>query len=384
MNPLQQVIQENENNRRFSKLSTREFYKNNKKQSGRFTLNIDVPNELDNDDKIKRLLENRRFVREPREYYRNNTRQSNRFKLDIDVTKDLNNKKTNNNNVDQSLIPNNRRFTKLPREFYRNKRQSSKFTLNIDVPNELDNSSDEDNEEEEELNGYDYELVESNSSGINVPEIEFNAVGNYIDTNDDSHDYELVESIKEFDNYELVESISRGINVPEINEFNTIGDCIDTVIEEFLNVLEDDNIFKDKIRYFQKEIEIRLTKQSKCKQLQDELHKVASKRKLVCERLSNERKSYEIEEKERKKLEEIHTFILNLEALAESVRMEKGDVTNNDNRNHIELGEIVGHVIKITNVSGDNLSYGNDEGYLSIIKRFNGLLEDFQTILEDN
>ncbi|CAJ0637526.1 7106_t:CDS:2 [Entrophospora sp. SA101] len=356
MNPLQQVIQENENNRRFSKLSTREFYKNNKKQSGRFTLNIDVPNELDNDDKIKRLLENRRFVREPREYYRNNTRQSNRFKLDIDVTKDLNNKKTNNNNVDQSLIPNNRRFTKLPREFYRNKRQSSKFTLNIDVPNELDNSSDEDNEEEEEFGGYDYELVESNSSGINVSEInEFNAVGSYIDTNDDCYDYELVESI------------SRGMNVLEINEFDTIGNFI----EEFLNVLEDDNIFKDKIRYFQKEIEIRLTKQSKCKQLQDELHKVASKRKLVCERLSNERKSYEIEEKERK-------------ALAESVRMERGDVTNNDNRNHIELGEIVGHVIKITNVSGDNLSYGNDEGYLSIIKRFNGLLEDFQTILEDN
>ncbi|CAJ0637327.1 14292_t:CDS:2 [Entrophospora sp. SA101] len=171
-------------------------------------------------------------------------------------------------------------------------------------------------------------------------------------------------------------------------EIKMIHNIINETIDEFLDKLEEDS-HKNNIENFKKEFELQFTKQAEIiqkqlnlheffnqklmqmKKVKDDLLEVKQKREIISKNMTKERELFKKEEEDRKKLEGLHNFLSNLEFLKESVGLE--DVSEReDNHHNLDLNEISGLIFKITSRTGDLTSdHSNEEGALSIIKRYN-------------
>ncbi|CAJ0767070.1 3748_t:CDS:2 [Entrophospora sp. SA101] len=183
-------------------------------------------------------------------------------------------------------------------------------------------------------------------------------------------------------------------------EIKMIHNIVNETIDEFLDELEKDS-YKNIIENFKEEFEIQFTKQAEIirnqlslheffnqkliqmKKVKDDLLEVKQKREIISKNMSKERELFKKEEEDRKKLEGLHNFLSNIEFLRESVALEEDVPDKEYNHHHLDLNEISGLIISITSRTGDLISnHNSEEGALSIIKRYNKLLETCQEILE--
>ncbi|KAF0437097.1 hypothetical protein F8M41_004488 [Gigaspora margarita] len=174
---------------------------------------------------------------------------------------------------------------------------------------------------------------------------ECNVVGNVINDTDDklespqsvNTDNDKLESPQSV-NTDSEEEPSRRVKrtVTRLNECKVVGNVINDTIEEFLDEL-DDNKFSKEFQYFKKEVELRLIEQSdlvdehialqsslqkaklRIKQLRTDLLNVQRHHDKVYSELHKERSTFRMDEENRKKLEQIHTFLSDLELLRISV-----------------------------------------------------------------
>ncbi|CAG8695710.1 6079_t:CDS:2, partial [Funneliformis caledonium] len=189
-----------------------------------------------------------------------------------------------------------------------------------------------------------------------------------------------------------------------------IVDAINDIITEFLVELGNKS-FKKEIQHFNKEIELHLLEQSdivdeqiklqsslrksklRTNHLRKELLDVQRERDSVCKELANERRAFAKEEQDRKKLEQAHNFLTDIETLREAVDAE-------DNMQDEEvLDGFKGLLVSVTSRCSDILlssssnasvqkcftkgkvSLDEASGSLGILCRFNMLLEVCEKII---
>ncbi|RIA90611.1 hypothetical protein C1645_875987 [Glomus cerebriforme] len=170
----------------------------------------------------------------------------------------------------------------------------------------------------------------------------------------------------------------------KLNELDVVCDSINDIIAEFLS----DNSFKKEIQYFRKEIESNLLEQSdlldeqimlrsslrqsktRMNGLRKELLDVQRERDKLNKELANERRTFAKEEQDRKKLEQAHNFLTDLETLREAVDAE-------DNMQEDEEGILDGF-------KGLLVSVTSRKGSLDVLSRFNMLLEVCEKIIRQD
>ncbi|CAB4409273.1 unnamed protein product [Rhizophagus irregularis] len=179
-------------------------------------------------------------------------------------------------------------------------------------------------------------------------------------------------------------NIVKKTSAAKLNELDIIGDAINDTIIEFLN---DNNSFKKEIQYFKNEIELHLLEQSdlfdeqimmrsslrKSKTqmncLRKEMLDVQRERDKVRKELANERRIFVNEEQERKKLEQAHNFLTDLETLREAVDAE--DNMQEDQEDEGILDGFKGLLVSVT----------SRKGRFDALCRFNMLLEMCEKIV---
>lgn len=179
-------------------------------------------------------------------------------------------------------------------------------------------------------------------------------------------------------------NIVKKTSAAKLNELDIIGDAINDTIIEFLN---DNNSFKKEIQYFKNEIELHLLEQSdlfdeqimmrsslrKSKSqmncLRKEMLDVQRERDKVRKELANERRIFVNEEQERKKLEQAHNFLTDLETLREAVDAE--DNMQEDQEDEGILDGFKGLLVSVT----------SRKGRFDALCRFNMLLEMCEKIV---
>ncbi|CAG8783996.1 10512_t:CDS:2, partial [Gigaspora rosea] len=189
--------------------------------------------------------------------------------------------------------------------------------------------------------------------------------------------------------------------VTRLNECNVVGNVINDTIEEFLDEL-DDNKFSKEFQYFKKEVELRLIEQSdlvdehialqsslqkaksRIRQLRTELLNVQRHHDKVYSELHKERSTFRMDEENRKKLEQIHTFLSDLELLRISVmsRDSAQDMEEDDEVLDGFEGLLASVTSRCCDVSNLNMIFQSsdsiritDAGNLGVLRRFNSLLE---------
>ncbi|RGB31162.1 hypothetical protein C1646_671149 [Rhizophagus diaphanus] len=179
-------------------------------------------------------------------------------------------------------------------------------------------------------------------------------------------------------------NIVKKTSAAKLNELDIIGDAINDTIIEFLN---DNNSFKKEIQYFKNEIELHLLEQSdlfdeqimmrsslrKSKTqmncLRKEMLDVQRERDKVRKELANERRIFVNEEQERKKLEQAHNFLTDLETLREAIDAE--DNMQEDQEDEGILDGFKGLLVSVT----------SRKGRFDALCRFNMLLEMCEKIV---
>ncbi|GES90360.1 hypothetical protein GLOIN_2v1655488 [Rhizophagus clarus] len=173
-------------------------------------------------------------------------------------------------------------------------------------------------------------------------------------------------------------NIVKKTSAAKLNEFDIIGDVINETITEFLN---ENNSFKKEIQCFKNEIESHLLEQSdlldeqimlrsslkksktRMNCLRQEMLDVQRERDKVRKELTNERRTFANEEQERKKLEQAHNFLTDLETLREAVDAE-GNMQEDQEDEEI-LDGFKGLLVSVT----------SRKGRFDALCRFNMLLE---------
>nr|CAG8612137.1 7896_t:CDS:2 [Entrophospora candida] len=156
-------------------------------------------------------------------------------------------------------------------------------------------------------------------------------------------------------------------------EIKMIHNIVNETIDEFLDELEKDS-YKNIIENFKEEFEIQFTKQAEIIRNQLSLHEFFNQKLIQMKKVKDDLLE---------KLEGLHNFLSNIEFLRESVALEEDVPDKEYNHHHLDLNEISGLIISITSRTGDLISnHNSEEGALSIIKRYNKLLETCQEILE--
>ncbi|CAG8560511.1 8126_t:CDS:2, partial [Cetraspora pellucida] len=186
--------------------------------------------------------------------------------------------------------------------------------------------------------------------------------------------------------------VKRTVTV-KLNECDVIGSAINDTIDEFLDEL-DDNKFSKEFQYFKQEVELRLIEQSdlvdehmalrsslqksklRIRQLRTELLNVQRHHDKVNSELHKERSTFRMDEENRKKLEQVHTFLSDLELLRISVM-------SRDNARNEECEVLDGFEGLLTSVASrcsDIPNSGTDVGNLGVLRRFNSLLENCEHV----
>ncbi|CAG8441380.1 2935_t:CDS:10 [Rhizophagus irregularis] len=184
-------------------------------------------------------------------------------------------------------------------------------------------------------------------------------------------------------------NIVKKTSAAKLNELDIIGDAINDTIIEFLFVESyffPINLIKE-IQYFKNEIELHLLEQSdlfdeqimmrsslrKSKTqmncLRKEMLDVQRERDKVRKELANERRIFVNEEQERKKLEQAHNFLTDLETLREAVDAE--DNMQEDQEDEGILDGFKGLLVSVT----------SRKGRFDALCRFNMLLEMCEKIV---
>ncbi|CAI2186820.1 10093_t:CDS:10, partial [Funneliformis geosporum] len=190
-----------------------------------------------------------------------------------------------------------------------------------------------------------------------------------------------------------------------------IGDAINHIITEFLVELGNKS-FKKEIQHFNKEIELHLLEQSdlvdeqinlqsslrksklRMNHIRKELLDVQRERDRVCKELANERRTFAKEEQDRKKLEQAHNFLTDLETLREAA-----DAEDNMQDEEEILDGFKGLLVSVASRCSDislssssnasvqkgftkgKVSLEEASGSLGILCRFNMLLEVCEKII---
>ncbi|KAF0437096.1 hypothetical protein F8M41_004488 [Gigaspora margarita] len=247
---------------------------------------------------------------------------------------------------------------------------------------------------------------------------ECNVVGNVINDTDDklespqsvNTDNDKLESPQSV-NTDSEEEPSRRVKrtVTRLNECKVVGNVINDTIEEFLDEL-DDNKFSKEFQYFKKEVELRLIEQSdlvdehialqsslqkaklRIKQLRTDLLNVQRHHDKVYSELHKERSTFRMDEENRKKLEQIHTFLSDLELLRISVMsrdsaQDKEEVEILDDFEGL-LASVTSRCCDVSNLnmifqSSDSIRI-TDAGNLGVLRRFNSLLENCENIMRQS
>ncbi|CAG8792336.1 15784_t:CDS:2, partial [Cetraspora pellucida] len=186
--------------------------------------------------------------------------------------------------------------------------------------------------------------------------------------------------------------VKRTVTV-KLNECDVIGSAINDTIDEFLDEL-DDNKFSKEFQYFKQEVELRLIEQSdlvdehmalrsslqksklRIRQLRTELLNVQRHHDKVNSELHKERSTFRMDEENRKKLEQVHTFLSDLELLRISVM-------SRDNARNEECEILDGFEGLLTSVASrccDIPNSDTDVGNLGVLRRFNSLLENCEHV----
>ncbi|CAG8639140.1 1579_t:CDS:2 [Acaulospora morrowiae] len=219
-----------------------------------------------------------------------------------------------------------------------------------------------------------------------------------------------VRSLKNKRNVKIVRNEEQnGITAAKSNEIKIINDVIKDTISEFLkDQNEGESLYGKEILNFKKEVESRILKQSdlvneqitmrsslrkarsRINQLNKEITCLQHKREKIDEDLSIERKAFKTYEQNRKKLEQIHGFLSDMEILRESV-MSK-DISREDD----EVLDGFEGLLTSTTFKCCDVSYSvgafdtigrvplNKEGNLATISQFNTLLEACEHIIRQS
>ncbi|CAG8576982.1 1563_t:CDS:2 [Paraglomus occultum] len=190
-----------------------------------------------------------------------------------------------------------------------------------------------------------------------------------------------------------------------LNELDVIADGIRKIIEEYLNDIDNDRLRKD-ISLYEKEVELRLLEQTDLSDdrvaLQSRLRKAKSRkatlrkellamqkeREQVHAELSKLRAEYEAEEKARKKLEQVHNFLTELELLRESVAAEQKNALDVESRHEKDgfeaiLSSVTSHCSSLSLSLAPSELNQHAEGNLAVLKRFNDLLEACDRVVRE-
>ncbi|CAG8834102.1 18348_t:CDS:2, partial [Gigaspora margarita] len=260
---------------------------------------------------------------------------------------------------------------------------------------------------------------------------ECNVVGNVINDTDDK--LESPQSV----NTDSEEEPSRRVKrtVTRLNECNVVGNVINDTDDKLespqsvntdseeepsrrvkrtvtrLNEYElDDNKFSKEFQYFKKEAELRLIEQSdlvdehialqsslqkaklRIRQLRTDLLNVQRHHDKVYSELHKERSTFRMDEENRKKLEQIHTFLSDLELLRISVMsrdsaQDKEEVEILDDFEGL-LASVTSRCCDVSNLnmifqSSDSIRI-TDAGNLGVLRRFNSLLENCENIMRQS
>ncbi|RHZ43717.1 hypothetical protein Glove_880g6 [Diversispora epigaea] len=174
---------------------------------------------------------------------------------------------------------------------------------------------------------------------------------------------------------------------------------INNIIPEFLKEHENEISYKKEILHFKKIVEIRILEQldliDKQMMLRSSLQKAKLRIKQLCKEIlgliykrdkikmeiSVERKGYKENEQIRKKLEQVHNFLSEIDILRESVTFDNGPQNENE-----VLDGFESLLISTTFRCCENVnSLSNQEtGNLRVLSQFNNLLENCERIIRQS
>ncbi|CAG8432814.1 11494_t:CDS:2 [Diversispora eburnea] len=284
------------------------------------------------------------------------------------------------------------------------------------IPQPLINKLSFDNEQQIDGNGYLSDIPEQfdgNGYLSDIPEqFDGNRYLSDIPEQFDGNGYlsDIPDVLEEEKNQEITYQPldSTTVNEPLINNDNNerqfddnryLFKVINNIISEFLKEQENELSYKKEILHFKKIVEIRILEQLdlidkqmllrsslrkaklRIKQLCKEILGLIYKRDKIKTELSVERKGYKENEQIRKKLEQVHNFLSDIDILRESV------IVDNSPQNENEvLDGFESLLINTTFRCCDNVNpLSNQEtGNLRVLSQFNNLLENCERIIRQS